>query len=520
MLSINEISLSRGNLQLLEKASLTIFDKQRIGLIGPNGSGKTSLFSAIQGTLEINEGNIEQPNHLRIVHLKQEIDDLEADAIDYALSGDKTLIHIRKTLAMAEANKDHEKIIKCHARLADIDGYSADSRAAKVLTGLGFSQADMKKTVKEFSGGWRVRLNIAQCLLTPSDFLLLDEPTNHLDMEAIIWLEKFLNHYKGSLIIISHDRDFLDGIVTHIAHIENKKIKLYTGNYSTFEKQRALEMELQAAQYKKQQAKIAHMMKFVERFRYKATKAKQAQSRLKAIAKMQAVAVLHEKSPFQFSFKEPKRQPNPLIVLDKVTLGYNDDPLLMDIKLSIHPGDRIGLLGLNGAGKSTLIKCLANELPPLFGDITLNTHTCIGYFAQHQLEYLEGDKSAMQHLQMIADNVMQAQLQSYLGSFGFNRDASLRPIRHFSGGEKARLALALIIWKRPNLLLLDEPTNHLDMEVRESLMIALQNYSGAMILVTHDRYLLRHLVNEFYLVANGNVKRYAGDLKDYQKSIN
>ncbi len=517
MIQLHNVALDRDQQTLLKNVSLSIFGKQKIGLVGANGSGKSSFFAAILGELEVSAGSIEKQNKLRIAHLQQETPALAISAIDYVLQGDLELQAIEEQLVIAEQTNDMEMIMRLHMRMADIDGYAAPARAAKILAGLGFSAISQQQAVKTFSGGWRMRLNLARCLMCPADLLLLDEPTNHLDLDAIIWLEKWLKHYPGTLLLISHDRDFLDGVVTHIIHIEHNNMKIYSGDYSAFEEQRARAIALQNATHKKQQAKIAHMMKFVNRFRVKATKAKQAQSRLKAISRLEITAAAQEDSAFYFEFLTPEQQPNPLIKLDHVNVGYEQQSVLSNINQSLFHGARIGLLGPNGAGKSTFVKTLAGELSVLAGECIVHQATKIGYFAQHQLEQLDLAVSALEHMLKLAPNKKPQELRSFLGGFAFSGDKVLNPVSKFSGGEKARLALALIVWQRPNLLLLDEPTNHLDLDMREALMMALQSYQGTLVVITHDRHLLRSTVNEFWLVADNKVTDFDGDLNDYQR---
>ncbi len=516
MLTLTNVTVARGAKPLVENVNLGLFNKDIVGLVGSNGCGKSTLFSAILGDLEVTVGNIHTKKDLQINSLAQEVAALAVSALDYTISGDKTLAAIFSALQQAEQVQDYSTVMHCHTQLHDIDGYSATSRAAKILLGLGFSQEDLTKPVHAFSGGWRMRLDLARCLFAPSELLLLDEPTNHLDMETIIWLENFLRGYPGAILIISHDRDFLDKIVTQIAHIDKGQLKIYTGNYSQFETLRAQALAIQQAQYRKQQTHLAHMQSFVDRFRAKASKAKQAQSRLKAIEKLDLIQPVYADSPFSFKFHEPARMPNPMLILQKVDLGYAAQPILKKVQLSIMAGERIGLLGINGAGKSTLIKGLCGELAPLAGEVERPSGLAIGYFAQHQVDQLPLDNCALTLLRNLDKQQTEKALLGYLGSFGFSREQMLAPLHQFSGGEKARVALALIIWQRPNLLLLDEPTNHLDLEMRQALTFALQAYTGAMLLVSHDRYLLRALVDELYVIDAGKLTRFDGSVEDYQ----
>lgn len=516
MLTLKNISLRRGSRYLLENASCTIKPKQRVGLIGANGSGKSSLFSLILDQLNPDEGEIELTKHLTIAHLSQETPALKKPAVEYVIDGDQSFREIEQALIKAEHAGDGLAVAQLHEELDKISGYQVHARAGALLNGLGFSSSDQLKAVADFSGGWRVRLNLAQTLMCRSDLLLLDEPTNHLDLETIIWLERWLINYQGTLIIIAHDREFLDNIATHIIHIEHQKINSYTGNYSAFEKLRAEKLALVQAQYEKQERVRAHLQSFVDRFRYKASKAAQAQSRIKMLEKMPLIACAHVDSEFQFEFKPLKKAVTPLLTLENVEVGYHDKPILKGVSLSVGGQDRIGLLGPNGAGKSTFIKLLAGELQSKSGIYEKNKGMMLGYFAQHQLEQLDPEKSALAHLQEIEENKTDKELRSYLGTFGFTGDHTLVEVKHFSGGEKARLVLALIVWQQPNLLLLDEPTNHFDIEMREALTLALQNYQGAMIIISHDRHLLRATTDELYLVYDRTVKAFSGSIDDYE----
>ncbi len=517
MLKLQNVSIARGAKVLIEHINLDIFEKMVVGIIGANGCGKSSLFAAICGELEPAQGEIDIKRHLNISSVEQEIPALDISAIEYAISGDAALFKVFTRLSQAEKIQDYDAMMECHNLLAEMDGYSAEAKAAKILIGLGFSHEEQRHSVKSFSGGWRVRLSLAKCLFSPSELLLLDEPTNHLDLEAILWLEEYLKYYPGAILMVSHDRDFLDHTVSHIVHIENGELKLYTGDYSSFEIQRAQQIAIQNAQFRKQQAQIAHVMKFVDRFRFKASKAKQAQSRLKAVEKMELIQPIYESSGFRFQFLKPHRMPNPMLTMRKADFGYENKLVIKQANLSIMAGERIGLLGINGAGKSTLIKGMCGELKPLNGIVEPASSLTIGYFAQHQIDYLPIEISPLALFKELPNTKPEKELLSYLGGFGFNRDQSLAPIKQFSGGEKARIALALIIWQRPNLLMLDEPTNHLDLDMRQALSFALQNYEGAMILVSHDRYLLRTLVDELFVVENGKLIQFDGSVDDYQK---
>jgi len=519
MLNFKNISLQRAQHVLFEDVNITLQDRHKVGLVGANGTGKTSLFAMLQGELEPSGGEISIPQQLRIAHVVQEIKGLKEKARDYVLKGDRDYDVLQQALSKAEKNEDYDKVVALHEKISEIDGYSAPLRAAQLLSGLGFDEQAQQQSVESFSGGWRMRLNLARALMARSDVLLLDEPTNHLDLEAVLWLEKKLQQYDGLLIIISHDREFLDKIIDHVMHIEHRGIKFYTGNYSRFEELRAQQMALQQSHYEKQQRQIKHMMKFVERFRYKSSKAKQAQSRLKAIENIERVAAVQADSPFHFEFKAPDRSPYPLLKLNNVNLGYGDEVILQKINWQLIPGDRIALLGPNGAGKSTLIKAIAGMLKPIQGDIEIDKAVKVGYFAQHQLEALNVESNALSHMRELAPKKTPLELRKYLGGFGFSGDQALKPIANFSGGEKSRLALALIVWKRPNLLLLDEPTNHLDMEMHMALTMALQSFEGALILISHDRYLIRNTVDSLCLVNNKQVKKFDGDLDDYKRWV-
>ena len=520
MIRLTALSLIRGAKPLLEAADLTLNPGERVGLIGANGSGKSSLFALLRKELHQDAGDVFFPATWRVAHVAQETPALDRPALDYAIDGDTHLRRLEMELADAEARHDGHRIGELHAALADADAYTVRSRGEQLLAGLGFSHAQMTQPVASFSGGWRMRLNLAQALMCPSDLLLLDEPTNHLDLDAILWVEDWLKRYPGTLIIISHDRDFLDGVVNVIAHIDERKLKRYGGNYSQFERQRAINLSLSQAAFEKQSRERAHLQSFIDRFKAKASKAKQAQSRMKMLARMEDLAPIHAAATFQFEFREPDRAPNPLLVLEEVVAGYHgedgDKVILDSINLNLQAGQRIGLLGVNGAGKSTLIKTIAAELKPLAGSAHWGKGLSIGYFAQHQVEMLRHDQSPLWHLARIAPNTREQELRNFLGGFNFPGTMVSSPIAPFSGGEKARLALALIVWQKPNLLLLDEPTNHLDLETREALTVALAQFEGTLVLVSHDRHLLRATTEEFLIVADGSLKPFDGDLDDYR----
>ncbi|WP_207267700.1 ATP-binding cassette domain-containing protein [Pseudomonas sp. GW101-3H06] len=517
MIRLQNLTLQRGPQRLLEDAELTLHAGQKAGLIGANGAGKSSLFALLRGELHPDSGDCFLPADWRIAHMRQEVDTLERLAVDYVLDGDLRLRQVQRDLAAAEAAHDGAAQARLHSELDSADGYTADARARKLLAGLGFTNEQMDRQVGDFSGGWRMRLNLAQALMCPSDLLLLDEPTNHLDLDAIIWLEEWLKSYPGTLMLISHDRDFLDAVVDHVAHVDQRKITLYRGGYSAFERARAERLAQQQQAYEKQQAQRAHMESYIARFKAQATKARQAQSRIKALERMEELTAAHVDSPFDFVFRESQKISSPLIDLSDARLGYGDKTVLEKVKLQLTPGARIGLLGPNGAGKSTLIKNLAGELEPLAGRLTRGENTVVGYFAQHQLDSLDAKASPLLHLQRLAPTEREQTLRDFLGGFDFRGARIDEPVLNFSGGEKARLALALIAWDRPNLLLLDEPTNHLDLEMRLALTMALQEFSGAVLVVSHDRHLLKSTTDNFFLVADGKVEEFDGDLEDYTR---
>lgn len=521
MIIFSSIQIRRGVNLLLDKASAKINPGQKVGLVGKNGSGKSTLFSLIKGEISTDAGEVSLPSQWQLSWVDQETPALDISAIDYVIDGDREYRSLEKQLAIANEKNNGNEIALLHSKLEDIDGWSIQARAATLLDGLGFSQEQIYLPVKSFSGGWRMRLNLAQALMCRSDLLLLDEPTNHLDLDAVMWLEKWLKNYNGTLILISHDRDFLDPLVNKIIHIEQQKLFEYTGNYSSFENQRTVKLAQQQSLYENQQHKIAHLQSYIDRFRVKATKARQAQSRLKMLERMEKIAPAHVDNPFQFSFRAAEALPSPLITMENIVAGYGDKIVLNNIKLNLVPGSRIGLLGRNGAGKSTLIKVLAGELQPKSGHILLAKDVQLGYFAQHQLEYLRADESPLWHLSQIADpKHTEQELRNYLGGFDFRGDKVKEAVKTFSGGEKARLVLALIVWQRPNLLLLDEPTNHLDLDMRQALTEALIDFEGAIVVVSHDRHLLRSTTDEFYLVHDQLVEPFNGDLEDYQKWLN
>jgi len=519
VLKFNQINLRRGSRELLHQVSCCIHTGQRIGVTGANGVGKSSLFAMINGTLQPDSGDISLPPNTTIAQVKQDTPASDKSALEYVMDGDQEFRLLQHDIVAAEQENDGNRLAHLYSHMEIIQGYSAASRAGKLMHGLGFTANQENIPVKEFSGGWRMRLNLAQALMCRSDLLLLDEPTNHLDLEAVIWLEDWLLSYPGTLMLISHDKEFLDRVVTHIAHIEHCSLDVYTGNYTEFEIRRAEQLAHQQSAYEKQQREIAHIQSYVNRFRAKATKARQAQSRIKALERMQLIAASHVDSPFHFQFKPCEKLPDQLLHLEKVRAGYGDKTVLNNVSINILAGNRIGLLGYNGAGKSTLIKLLAREIPATEGDFTAAKDINIGYFAQHQLEQLDSQASPLLHLQRIDQKATEKDLRNFLGGFGFQADMAITPVSTYSGGEKARLVLALIVYQKPNLLLLDEPTNHLDLDMRHALSLALQEFAGAMVIVSHDRHLLRTVADTLFLVADGKLSPFDGDMDDYQRLV-
>lgn len=524
MIVLSDVTLRRGPQKLLSDVNLSVHPSYKVGLTGANGTGKSSLFAMLRGELGQDEGNVSIPPNWVVAHVAQETPSTEISALDYALQGDNEYVELHKQLETAEG----AHLGELHARLDAIDGYTTESRAATLLHGLGFTQDQINNPVNSFSGGWRMRLNLAQALMCRSDLLLLDEPTNHLDLDAVIWLQSWLVSYQGTLILISHDREFLDAVVKHIAHIEHAKLTLYKGNYTSFEKIRAERLAQQQSAFEKQQREKAHMQKYVDRFRAQATKAKQAQSRLKALGRMEEISAAQVDSPFNFRFFDSEKIPERLLNIEDASIGYGDAMIVENVKLQLMPGQRIGLIGPNGAGKSTLIKYLAGELTAKKGESWQAQDLKIGYFAQHQLEQLNLDQSALDQLRDI-DKAMdetgnkrarEQDLRNYLGGFGFHGERVDEPITPFSGGEKARLVLALLVYQKPNLLLLDEPTNHLDLQMRHALSVALQGFQGAMVIVSHDRHLLKTVTDELIIVHERKAETFDGDLDDYAVFIN
>ena len=523
MLSFRNLRLARGARVLIEDATLQIFPGWRVGLTGANGSGKSSLFALLRGELLPDRGDLARPPGWTIAYVVQHTPALPCAAIEYVLDGDAELRRTESDLLAAEAAHDGVRIAELHARMQEIDAYAARSRAAALLDGLGFAPEEAGRAVADFSGGWRMRLNLAQALMCRSDLLLLDEPTNHLDLDAVIWLEQWLHDYRGTLLLVSHDREFLDACVDHIAHIEQARLTLYAGDYSGFERRRGERLAQQQALFERQQREISHMEDYIRRFRAKATKARQAQSRIKALERMERIAAAHVDTPFTFAFRALPPAPDPLIQIEQGAAGYGGKNVLAGVELTLRPGERVGLLGRNGAGKSTLVKLFAGQLPLTAGSRREGRGLAIGYFAQHQLETLRVDESPLQHMTRLDPAAHEQDLRDYLGGFDFRGDGkggcstpATAPCGPFSGGEKSRLALALLIWQRPNLLLLDEPTNHLDLEMRHALTLALQDYAGAMVLVSHDRALLRACCDRFLLVDAGRPQPFDGDLDDYR----
>ncbi|MCO8042870.1 ATP-binding cassette domain-containing protein [Acinetobacter bohemicus] len=517
MIQFDQVSLRRGGRVLFQKASMQLHPGWKIGLTGVNGAGKSTLFAALLGELGADEGSLSRPSIWTVAHMAQEIKALDMPAIDFVLSGDEEYWHIQQQLAQPEQLSDTE-LAQLHGRFDEIHGYSAPAKAAQLMAGLGFMDHQLRLAVSSFSGGWRMRLNLARTLMSRSDLLLLDEPTNHLDLDAILWLEDWLKAYEGTLVLISHDRDFLDAVIDHILHIENQELTLYTGNYSTFEVTRSERLSQQQQAFEKQQETRAHLQKFIDRFKAKATKARQAQSRIKMLERMQELAPAHIDTPFTFSFREPTKMSSPLLTLEQAEIGYGDKSIAQNINLQITPNSRIGLLGMNGAGKSTLIKSLVGDLPLLNGQRKASELLNIGYFAQHQMDALDGQASPMLQLARLADpKISEARLRAFLGSFGFSGERMDTSCESFSGGERARLALALIVWQRPNVLILDEPTNHLDLDMRHALTMALQDFEGAVVLVSHERQLIATVCDELLLVHGGRCTEFEGDLQDYAK---
>jgi ATP-binding cassette subfamily F protein 3 len=516
MLKFSDVTLRRGGRVLFAAADFAVFPGQKVGITGANGTGKSSLFALLRGELHADAGDVAVPAKWIFGHVAQETPAVDQSALEYVLDGDTELRAIESSIRTAEHREDGVRLATLHAEYEHQGGYTAKSRAAQLLYGLGFSAAEHSSAVREFSGGWRMRLNLARALMRRSDVLLLDEPTNHLDLDAVLWLEDYLRVYPGALLLISHDREFLDRVVEAVVHIEHETLTLYTGNYSSFEQQRAAQRAGQQAEFARQQREIAHIRSYIDRFKTHASKARQAQSRMKALERMELIAPAHVDTPFKFAFRDPQKIPNPLLALHHVHAGYGDKPVFADASLLLVPGDRVGLLGPNGAGKSTLIKVLAGTQGLAGGERVEAQDVRIGYFAQHQLEQLDSASTPLQHLQRLDPRAAERDLRGFIGGFGFSGDMALGSVERFSGGEKARLVLALLVYQRPNVLLLDEPTNHLDLEMRHALTMALQDFGGAMVIVSHDRFLLRSVTDRWLMVADGSVQEYDGDLEEYR----
>jgi len=523
MLNFQNLQLRRGTRVLLENATFTLFRGEKVGIIGANGSGKSSLLALVRGELHAESGDFSRPADLRVAWVAQEVPALDSSAIDYVIDGDTELREAETAIRRAEAAHDGALIATLHARYDALGGYSARGRAAQLLAGIGFAPADLERSVASFSGGWRMRLSLAQALMCPSDLLLLDEPTNHLDLDAILWLEGWLREYRGTLLVIAHDREFLDRVVSRVVHIERANVRLYSGNYSAFEAQRASQLALQQTMFERQQREIRHAVQFIERFRAKASKARQAQSRLKMLERLERIAPAHVDAPFEFSFPPPQKLPRPLLSLEAQAAGYEGRQVLSEVNLVLSPGDRVAVLGRNGAGKSTLMRLLAGQALSSAGRRVEAADLHVGYFAQHQLEQLDDAMSPIEHLARFGGEQMRAaaeqELRDHLGRFGFRGDRVFEPLAPFSGGERARLVLATLVAARPNLLLLDEPTNHLDLEMRHALGMALQDYPGALVVVSHDRHLIRSIADDLWMVADARVAPFDGDLDDYARAL-
>ncbi|QWD89595.1 ATP-binding cassette domain-containing protein [Polynucleobacter sp. MWH-CaK5] len=531
MITLNNVSLRRGAKLLLDKATVTLNPGEKVGLVGRNGAGKSTLFALLNGTLHEDGGDFSIPKVWRMAQVAQNMPETEESATEFVIAGDTRLIELRQALEAAELAEDGMAMAHAHVDLADAGEHDATSRAQALILGLGFKVSELDQPVNSFSGGWRMRLQLARALMCPSDLLLLDEPTNHLDLDALVWLEAWLKRYAGTMIVISHDREFLDAVTNVTLHIEHAKLNRYGGNYSSFELMRAQQLELQQASFSKQQEKIAHLQKFITRFKAKASKAKQAQSRVKALERMEKIAPVLADAEFTFEFKEPQNLPNPMLAISDASFGYQVDGfnkvIIKDVNKSVLAGQRIGILGANGQGKSTLVKTIARTMPQLAGTVTEGKGLNIGYFAQQELDVLRSDDNPLEHMIRLAKDLgpnaaesgREQDLRNFLGTFNFAGDMVKQAVGTMSGGEKARLVLAMIVWQRPNLLLLDEPTNHLDLATREALSMALNEFEGTVMLVSHDRALLRAVCDEFWLVGRGEIKPFDGDLDDYQRYL-
>ncbi len=519
MIRLQQVNLNLGSKEIFKLADLTVHDGHKLAVVGANGAGKSTLFKLILGDLALDQGELSMPKNWRMAHMAQEVAASEQTALDYVLDGHKAFRQVQKEMNAAELAQDDNRLAILHGEFELIHGYEVAQQGKMMLAGLGFKPEQAEEPVSAFSGGWRMRLNLAKALIMPSDLLLLDEPTNHLDLDAALWLESFLQKYRGTLLLISHDRDFIDSVSNGIIHLHLQKLELYTGNYASFERRRAERLAQQQSMYEQQQAQIKHIESYINRFRAQATKAKQAQSRIKALERMEVIAAAHVDSEFQFQFPNAEKYSDPLLTLNKADIGYEGQVHLQGIKLSLRPGDRIGLLGANGAGKSTLIKGIIGQLPLLSGVSFKGEYLGVGYFAQHQVDELELGISPIKHLQQLHPGTSEQNARNFLGGFGFHGDMAVETCESFSGGELARLALARIAWLKPNLLILDEPTNHLDLDMRHALTMALQNYEGAILVVSHDRHLLSNTVEQFWLVHDGVVSDFDGDLEDYRAFI-
>jgi ATP-binding cassette subfamily F protein 3 len=521
MISLKNVTLRRGVKVVLQDASVTLNPGEKVGLIGRNGAGKSSLFSVLAGRLHADAGDIEMPPRWRIGEVAQSMPETAQPATEFVLDGDLPLLEARQALAAAEDGGDGHAIADAHMHLEQAGAFDARSRAQSLLLGLGFRVDQLDAPVDSFSGGWRMRLQLARALMCPADLMLLDEPTNHLDLDALVWLEGWLKRYSGLLIIISHDREFLDAVTGVTVHLDNAGLTRYGGNYTTFEEMRAERMSQQQAAFSRQQDKIAHLQRFIDRFKAKASKAKQAQSRVKALARMEKLAPVLTASDFDFEFREPGNLPNPMLSMRDLQCGYGDTVIVRNIERTVLAGQRIGILGANGQGKSTFVKTIAHELPPISGTLTEGKGLTIGYFAQQELDLLSEDDTPLQKMVRLArevsPNAREQELRDFLGQFRFVGDMVHQKVGTLSGGERARLVMATIVWQKPNLLLLDEPTNHLDLTTREALSIALNEFEGTVMLVSHDRALLREVCDEFWLVTSGGIKPFDGDLDDYQR---
>lgn len=531
MITLNNVSLRRGAKLLLDKATVTLNPGEKVGLVGRNGAGKSTLFALLNGSLHEDGGDCSVPKIWRMAQVAQNMPETDETATDFVIAGDTRLIELRQALEVAESAEDGMAMAHAHADLADAGEHDAISRAQSLILGLGFKVSELDQPVNSFSGGWRMRLQLARALMCPSDLLLLDEPTNHLDLDALVWLEAWLKRYPGTMIVISHDREFLDAVTNVTLHIEHAKLNRYGGNYSSFETMRAQQLELQQASFAKQQEKIAHLQKFITRFKAKASKAKQAQSRVKALERMEKIAPVLADAEFTFEFKEPQNLPNPMLAISDASFGYQVDgtnkTIIKNVNKSVLAGQRIGILGANGQGKSTLVKTIARTMPQLAGIVTEGKGLNIGYFAQQELDVLRSEDNPLEHMIRLAKDLgpnaaesgKEQDLRNFLGTFNFAGDMVKQAVGTMSGGEKARLVLAMIVWQRPNLLLLDEPTNHLDLATREALSMALNEFEGTVMLVSHDRALLRAVCDEFWLVGRGEIKPFDGDLDDYQQYL-